>query len=490
MGTVRRAFFMAALEQYSQVVVSLAMIAVLSRLLDSTAIGIAVIGLGIGTIAFNIREFVTSEYLIQRTSVSRDDVRTAFTLMFGSSLLICCCLSVLAPWLADFYAQPGLKMFIFVLAISGVIDASVSTIAALLRRDMEFGTLTRINALGSIANAVVTVLLAWFDFGYMSYAWGALAAASVRMMLGFHARPVLWMYRPSLTGWRLFIVFGGYKGASTVLDRTYEALPQLILGRFMPLTAVGLFNRANLVCGLPDKFLLSALFSVAFPAFAAEVRAQRSVKEAYLKIIGYITALYWPALIVLAILAYPIVHIALGQAWDEAVPLVQILSIAAVFWFSNILTFPVLVAMGANQQAFEANFIGRGLSVIVICVASFFGVYALVLSQFIVLPFQMVISLIYVRRHVPFAWSELFAILYNSAQVTLGAVVGPLAVLAAHGFRFDMSIGLALLASLLSAIGWLAALILTKHPFFDEIVKIAELLMPRLLASKHGVPAE
>jgi O-antigen/teichoic acid export membrane protein len=481
---------MAALEQYSQVFVSLAMIAVLSRLLSSTEIGIAVIGLGIGTIAFNFREFVTSEYLIQRDNVSREDVRTAFTLILGFSVLICSFLSILAPWLATFYAQPNLAMFIYILAISGVIDASVSTIAALLRRDMAFGTLTRINALGSITNAVVTVLLAWLDFGYMSFAWGTFASALVRMALGFHARPIFWMYYPCLSGWRAFFVFGGYKGASTVLDRTYEALPQLVLGRFMPLTAVGLFNRANLVCGLPDKFLLSAIFSVAFPAFAAEVRAQRSVKEAYLTIISYITALYWPALIVLAILAYPIVHVALGQAWDEAVPLVQILSIAAIFWFPNILTFPVLVALGANREAFEANFIGRGLSTIVICTASFFGLYPLVLSQFIVQPFQMIISLIYVRRHTAFAWQELLAILYKSALVTFGAILGPLAVLAAHGFRFDLSIALAVVASVLSALGWLAALALTKHPFLAELIKIAGHFMPRLLSSKHGVAAE
>ncbi len=388
------------------------------------------------------------------------------------------------------YAKSNLETFIYILAISGIIDASVSTIAALLRRDMEFGTLTRINALGSITYAVVTVLLAWLDFGHMSFAWGALASALVRMVLGFHARPIFWMYYPCLSGWRAFFVFGGYKGASTVLDRTYEALPQLVLGRFMPLTAVGLFNRANLVCGLPDKFLLSAIFSVAFPAFAAEVRAQRSVKEAYLTIISYITALYWPALIVLAILAYPVVHVALGQAWDEAVPLVQILSIAAMFWFPNILTFPVLVALGANRKAFEANFIGRGLSTIVICTASFFGLYVLALSQFIVLPFQMIISLIYVRRHVPFTWQELSAILFKSGLVTLGAVPGPLAVLAAHGFQFDLSIAWAMVASMLSAIGWLAALALTKHPLLEELIKVAGFFVLRILRSKRGALSE
>ena len=62
---------------------------------------------------------------------------------------------------------------------------AASTIAALLRRDMEFGNLTRINALGSIVNALVTIAFAWFGFGFMSFAWGTLASALVRMVLGF-----------------------------------------------------------------------------------------------------------------------------------------------------------------------------------------------------------------------------------------------------------------------------------------------------------------
>ena len=480
---------MAALEQYSQVIVSVAMIAVVSRLLSSSEIGIAVIGLGIGTIAFNFREFVTSEYLIQREDVDRDQVRAAYTLMFGSSFAIACLLIVLAPWLSNFYGEPKLKTFILLLAVAGVIDSSISTISAVLKRDMQFGTLTRVNALATLSHALVTIFLAWHGFGFMSFAWGVLISSLIRLVLGFHARPFIWMYRPCFSGWRPFFTFGGFKGASTVLDRIYESLPQLVLGRMMPLAAVGLYNRANIVCGLPDKVLLSATFSVAFPAFSAEVRAERCVRAAYLRIISYIAVLYWPAQLVLAILAYPIVHLALGPAWDEAVPLVRFLSVASVLWFPNILTYPVLMALGANKDAFESNLIGRGISTVIIVTASFFGLYGLILSQFIILPFQSTLSFIYVRRHVHFDWSELWAIMFKSAKVTLCACAGPLLIAALEGFRFDQSLLLAIASAILSAIGWVAALVVTKHPFLDELSRFAGFL-PRLPLFKYVIPAK
>nr|WP_281410121.1 oligosaccharide flippase family protein [Phyllobacterium myrsinacearum] len=478
---------MAILEQYSQVIVSIAMITVLSRLLDSNEIGIAVIGLGIGTIALTFREFVTAEYLIQRETLTAQDVRTSFTLTFGFSMIIGCFLFFSSPFLSSFYGQSQLVTFIKILAFAGVVDSVVCPIVALLRRDLTFGAVTRINAIGSITNAVVTIIFVTLGFGYMGFAWGTLASAIVRVLFAFHAKPIFWMLKPCLTSWRSAFAFGSYKGASTLLDRSYEALPQLVLGRIMPLAAVGLYNRANLVCGLPDKVLLSAIFSVAFPAFAAEVRANRNVKKAYLRIISYITVLYWPAALVMTILAYPIVHVALGPSWTSAAPLVQIFSLAALFWFPNILTFPVLVAMGANREAFEANFIGRGLSMFVICTASFFGLYALAGSQFIVLPFQMYLSLIYVKRHVPFAWSELFHVLYRSGLITAWGIAGPLIVLAVNGFQFDLSIMQACIAGCLSAIGWLAGLFILKHPFLDELEGLARIAMFALVARKSSV---
>lgn len=76
-------------------------------------------------------------------------------------------------------------------------------------------------------------------------------------------------------------------------------------------TAVAIYNRANTVCSIPDRIFLSAIFSFAFPALAAEVREGGDVRRSYLRALSYITVLYWPSLIMVAILADPIVRLAL-----------------------------------------------------------------------------------------------------------------------------------------------------------------------------------
>lgn len=489
MGTVRRAFFMASLDQYSQIVVSMALIAVLSRLLNSTEIGVATIGLSIGTIVFTAREFATSEFLIQREQLQATEIRTGTTLVFGLSAVIAVGLCLLSPFIATFYGDAALKDFIYMTAIAGLIDGLVSPHTALLRREMEFGSLTRINVGGAFANAFVALGAAWSGYGFMSLALALIAAALVRAILTFHAKPEIWMFRPCLVGTRSIFAFGGYKGASSVLDRLYESLPQLVLGRIMPLSAVGIFNRANLVCGLPDKLMLSAAFAVAFPAFSAEVRAKRAVKQSYLRMISYISVLFWPSSLMLAILADPVVNIVLGHGWLAVVPILQILCCATVFSFANILTYPVLVAFGANKDAFTANFVGRGLSAIVICLVSSYGLIALALSQFISLPFQMYISFRYIRQHVQFEWAELLAVMTRSGMITLMAIVGPVAILIFNDFDFDFSGSATALSILLCAAGWTIGMVAFRHPLLDELPAISERLLGRWVR-KASAPAE
>ena len=68
-SVVRRAFAMAAGEQYVRLAINFASIAMVSRLLTPTEIGVSVIGTGIMAIALGLREFATSDFLIQRQEV-------------------------------------------------------------------------------------------------------------------------------------------------------------------------------------------------------------------------------------------------------------------------------------------------------------------------------------------------------------------------------------------------------------------------------------
>ena len=213
--------------------------------------------------------------------------------------------------------------------------------------------------------------------------------------------------------------------------------------------------------------------AVVLPAFSAEVRQGRDLKRPYLSALSLITALHWPALLVLSVLAYPIVDIVLGHQWTEAAPLVQIVGVALLFSFSFELNYPVMVALGAIRDLFIRALIVFPLSGILLSVAVVFGgLHAAAWCMLVTVPFQAYIALSFVRRRLGLRRRDIAAALWKSAVVAFASAVPPLAAIGISGSGFGLSNMEATGAGLLAFGGWSAGLIITRHPLLDEIIKI------------------
>lgn len=471
MSTPRRAFIMSSIEQYLSLAINITVVAAMARLLTPDAIGHAVTGIGIGAIALSLREFVTPEFLIQRPQIEEKDLRTSFTMLFVLTVLITVGILIISNEIAQFYDSPELPLFLFLIMMSAFADVVSQPIVATLRRNMAFGVLAKIRSAALLVSALSTILLGFLGFGYISYAWATLAGAITLAGLSAFVSPhsLVLICRPSLESWRTVAAFGRFKGASQAVDRIYETVPQLILGKIISMSSVGLYNRANTLCGIPDRIVMSAFYAMAFPALAASVRGGGNIKKAYLNTLSYLSGLYWPGVLLIALTATPIVDLILGPQWGDAILLVRLLSLAAVFWFAVVVTNPLLLALGHNRDAFLSGFLCRCLALVLLCGASTYGITAMAASQFISLPAQMLISLYFARKHLGFTFAELMAAILPSVVVTFFSLMGPLAFLAFNGWNLQMNFlhfGLMLLTA---AAGWLPGVIIANHPFLTEI---------------------
>ena len=469
MSGIRWALAVTTAERYLTLAISFAMTIVVSRLLTPAEVGVWAIGLATATTFLAFREFTTGIFLIQRVDLSREEIRSAFTIMLLMSVLIAGAIALSAPSIASFYGEARLTAYLRVAAVAILFEVIAAPLTALMRRDMAFTDLAIVNIVNITVFAVLTVALAALGFSYMSFAWAWAAAAALSGVLTICFRPDLWVFKPSLRHWRDMLTFGGYNGANVFLYRLYEAVPAMVLGRVQSFDAAGLYNRALLICQLPDKVILGGTITVILPALSAEVRAGRDLKQPYLRAVAFITALLWPALIITAILAHAIVHVLLGDQWLGVVWLVQIIALASFFSFFSELNIPVLVSLGAMKDVLLRGLIAWPASGLLIACAAFFGLTVVALSFIVIVPFQAYVSLYFVRRHLQLEWRELLSATWKSVIISAFSAIGPMCVVAWLGFRFDMSISAALAAGLLGGLGWLAGVWLTRHPLLAEL---------------------
>jgi O-antigen/teichoic acid export membrane protein len=468
MTQFRRSVIYSFINRYTVTAINIVMTAVLSRLLTPNEIGVFILGAAAVALIETVRDFGVSSYIIQEPQISPLGIRTTFTILLVTSATFAAIVFFAAMPLAEFYGDGRVASVLRITAFGFLAGPFAGPNMALLKRDMLFAAIAKIEIAGAVVNSVVAVGLALAGDGYLSLAWASVTS-SVTIAVGAMAvHPRLWMFRPSLAEWRKVASFGGYSSATGFVNILFQTLPQLILGRLLSLDAVAAFSRATAICQLPDRMFLAVFQPLMLPAIAAEARNGNNLKQLYLRSAGNLAVVVWPALICMACLAELIVRLLLGSKWLDVIPLVRWISIASLFMFPAILTYPLLVSLGRIRDTLVSSLISLPTSMVIICLAAVWGgiiavAASLILTNLIVL----FVAVAFIQRYVALTWTEFARALSKSALVTLCTACVPLLALAIGGS--DLSIVSAMAVAIAAVLVWLVALQATEHSLFDEL---------------------
>jgi O-antigen/teichoic acid export membrane protein len=470
MSPVHRSIFLSAVERYGSLLFFLLSTAILSRLLTPEEFGIfAIVNALTVVLAAAFQEFGGANYLVQRTVLSRQNIRTAFTVTLSLSVLVGAALFALGDAIAVLFAQDGLRLGIAVSVLNFALWPFSVTVTALLRRDMNFGTLAVCNIAGNFGAAAISIALAVLHYSFMAPIWGALAGNAVTTVLLIIWQKDPGLFRPSLVGYRDVMRFGVYSSGVVIVNVFYNFSPQLVLARVLDFAAAGLYSRAVTITQVFDKLVVQVLSPVIMPAILAQTRAGEGLKRIYLDAVELLTAVHWPFLSFFAIMAQPIVLIWLGPMWTDIVPLVRMLCIAYLALFAACLTYPVLVAVGSVRDALISSAISLPPSLVVIFIAAFFGVEAVAAAALLCLPFQAAVAIYFISRHLAIGTADLFGAIRKSGIVTAFSITGPVAAAAmVHAELVGPLSGL-FLAGTTAVTGWLIGLVATDHPLLIQV---------------------
>jgi O-antigen/teichoic acid export membrane protein len=470
MDRLHRSIFFSGVERYGSAFFFLVSTAILSRLLKPEEFGVyaAVVALTAVATACS-QEFGGANYLIQKPALSEHDIRTAFTITFCMSALLGAVFFALRDAIASFYSEEGLRTGVAVFAGGFLLLPFSATISALFRREMAFDVLAWCNLTSAFVSAAASIGLVAVGWSFHGLLIGSVLgqAALVAVLIG--ARRDLQIFRPSINGWSDVIGFGAYSSAVSIINVIYQSFPQLILGRILDFTAVGLYGRAAGAPQLFDRLFLGVLGPVIMPAIAAQTRAGANLKRLYLQAVELLTAAQWPLLTFMALMAEPIVRIWFGAGWIEVVPLVRMLCLASLALFAACLTYPVLVAVGRVRDTLISSLISLPPSLLVIFVASFFGVRAVAASAFLTLPFQAAVAIYFISRPLALSRGDLVRATLKSGIVTACSCAGVVLTVAFNDFSFTLPAFGFLAAAVTGLTGWLLGLVITGHPLLAHL---------------------
>ncbi|MCS5709126.1 lipopolysaccharide biosynthesis protein [Candidatus Berkiella cookevillensis] len=444
---------------------------IIARLLSPEEIGIFSVAFVIIGLGHVLRDFGVAQYLIQEKDLRDHKIKAAFATMFMIAWSMWFILYLGKDLLAAFYDEPRLTSALNILIIIFLLAPFGSIRIALMRRQMMFKTLAKINIFSYITLFIVTLVLCYFKFSFMALVWGQLAGVlATNLGCVLVCRKNYW-YFPSLQGARAVIKFGFNITLANIIENLAEGAPDLFIGKFMNMQAVGIYSRAQGCVGLFKIFVTASVWPVILPYFSIKNRAGIQLLPDYLTAISIYTIFAWPFFIALMVLAEPIVLLLYGQQWHASILLVQILCLSAIFEASFPFRAPLLVALGNTQLNLKLQFMTSGMKIMAILIGSCYGlIYAalsLVLSEFIAQLYifhglKSVVKLNFMNWFEQVRLSLLVSIL-------LGVVCFSLKLLSANYAISHWQLIMSAIA--LCALLWLAVVLYFKHPLSQHLVQ-------------------
>lgn len=488
MTTIRRAIGFSFLESYLGIALNLVSFVVLARLLTPAQVGLYSVALAIISVTQVIRDFGLVSFLIQKKDLTADHISTAWAmaLILGGSLFLAVELG--APFIGDFYNDASLTNIARIVAINFMILPLNSVCLALLRREMNFKTVMRLNLSGALLSTLATIAMAWAGMGAYALAIGAVlnnAIIGVGLLLVGAASRLLW---PTLRTWREILKFGGPVTFANVITSITMDVNDLVVGKVMGFHAVATVSRAQGLMNLFHRDFMNAVRNVAYPAFSKSHRNQEDVDEKFIASVTNVTAIAWTFYGFAGLFPLEVLRLMFGPQWDMSAPLVPLFCIAGAASAVVSLIPTALLATGNSTQVASGELIIQPIRAATLCALVFYyrDLQLFATGYMAVMLFSVPYWFIIKQRCLPTGFRELGRGLGRNLLVA-GISLAPSAAVivllrpAGQALPYPLFFGCAFA----TCIAWGLSLWVLRHPLYLELLSILATRFPALALTRR-----
>lgn len=473
MSKVRKSIFLSFGQNYFSFMLQFLASIIIARLLTPAEIGVFSVAMVLIGLAHRLRDFGAASYVIQEKELTPDKIRAAFSMTLITAWLMAAVIWLGADYAAEFYREPGIRSVMWVISLNFLLIPFGTIPMAYMQRKMDFEHIALINVSSNTVSTASSVALAYMGFGYLSLAWGSVAGILCNMVLAQVWRPKDLPLLPGLKEIRGVFSFGSLSSLVMILSDISQGAAEMILGRLSGMSMVGYFGRAMGLVSMFDRFVMSALWSVALPHFAEQSRNEGAMKHSLLRSMTYATGLAWPFFACLGFLAEPVITILYGDQWLSSIPLLRLLCIAMMLLSPFLLMSSIMTAIGQMKQNFYLLSAFVPVRILSLLIAAPFGLQAIGISFIVVNFIGAGMYLLQGRWVLDIRLGEVAGALKSSAGVVLMSALPPIVTCWVVQGGSVERLWIELLVGMIGCVsGWLAGLFLFAHPLLDEIRKV------------------
>ena len=316
--------------------------------------------------------------LIQKREATKTDICSIFYFNIAIGLVAAGLLCLIAPWISAFYNQPVLTPITRGLSLIIVIESLGRIQSTILTKQVDFKTHMKIGLISLVISGAIGIVMASIGFGIWSLVAQQLSRSLVRTSC-------LWIFnswRPSLifsfNALREMFGYGSRLLFSGLLNRVFDNLYYLVIGKMFSARELGLYTRGKTIVDLPSATFSEVVTRVTFPIFSSIQDDKARIKRVLEKASANMALVTFPMMIGLAVISRPLVLVLLTEKWAGAILYMELLCLASLLNPFRWINMNMMMSMGRSDLYMQMGIIQKLLSVISIAVTYRYGIAAMI----------------------------------------------------------------------------------------------------------------
>ncbi len=476
---VRRSVAVFFSAKYVELLLGLISSLILARLLSPEEFGIYSIAASVVIIGYLFRNFGVGQFIVQVETLHDGILRSAFTVTLGISWTIGLLLIAVAPLLGDYYENAGIATVLRFLSLNFFMLPFGAIADAVLRRNMSFDKLAVINISAAFTTLLVGTTAAYLGASYLSIAWAANASTLVSIAMTLFYRPAGLPWLPGVSHLREVWKFGLKVGLMDLVNRGSDAATELIIGRAQSLFSLGIYSRAYGTFWLFEYAFTQGIRPVILPYLSKAKHEQADLGELYIGIVTFTSIFLMPFFVFLGLNAHDIIYVMYGDQWAEAVPVLQVLCIAGLFFAPTIFFEQLMIAQGRPGQGLRYIAMSQALRLLALAALVGISLEAAAVALIVWALVKVALAFSMARQHFDLRPLGFFKALWPAMLTALFLGLGIWGMMDATA-AWETPLFRLLAAGLSAVVTWLASIFAFKHPIAAEINGLYQKLRGRL----------
>lgn len=320
---------------------------ILARLLLPEDFGVVAIAMSIYAFIKLMCDTGFGTALIQKQHAESELYDTAWTLNIILGVAASFILIILSFFVGDYFDDERLMPVLQALALVSFITSFKNIGIVNFRKEMNFKKDFQFNVLAKIFNFSITMLAAFTLRNYWALLIGMISNSFIYLLLSYRMQN----FRPSISlqAWKELVGFSVWLQINNVLFFINNKSQNLILGKFGDAEDVGFYTVADEVATLPSVELVAPINRAAYPGYARVSHDVGELRKSYCAVFSTILLVAIPCSVGIALTAPYLIPLLLGDKWEPAIQLIQIISLVSILVVMNTNSGYVYIALGKQK---------------------------------------------------------------------------------------------------------------------------------------------